>query len=248
MYAQRDVPSLPRYSLSAPSLGSSSPAPATQTRCTNPPLDSLGVQHSESSSPTTSLLLQMWGHVPSSNGRAVDSHLELVADGAGAHQWLRVITDLQFLRRTTGIVCGLAVLTCLVAVLLTVTNHFRTHDWVDEHAWDNRTEPVLSLVADRWSMSNRRPADGGKNQSTVSLVRTSSQGAVASFPGTNETRMRQEGQTLRGPSGRLAKPARPPSRERLYRPEAQQPLKRERVLYDIPAPEETGISTTWRRR
>ncbi|KAH7962723.1 hypothetical protein HPB52_017670 [Rhipicephalus sanguineus] len=78
MYAQRYVSSLPRYSLSAPSLGSSSPAPVTRPGCTNTPIDSLGVQHSESSSPTTSLLLQMWGydqaHAPSSSGRAVDLH------------------------------------------------------------------------------------------------------------------------------------------------------------------------------
>ncbi|KAH7962362.1 hypothetical protein HPB52_015702 [Rhipicephalus sanguineus] len=154
MYAQRDVLSLPLYSLSAPSLGSRSPAPATRTWCTNTPLDSLGVQHSESSSPTTSLLLQMWGHVPCSSGRAVELHPDLVADEAGAPKWLRVITDLHFLRRTTVIVCGLAVLTCFVAVLLTAANQLRTHEWVDEHAWDNWTEPVLSLVEDHWSMSN----------------------------------------------------------------------------------------------
>ncbi|KAH7961613.1 hypothetical protein HPB52_010849 [Rhipicephalus sanguineus] len=251
MYAQRYVSSLPRYSLSAPSLGSSSPAPATRPGCINTPIDSLCVQHSESSSPTTSLLLQMWGydqaHAPSSSGRAVDLHADL-ADEAGTPQWLRVVTDLQFLRRTTVTVCGLAVLTCFVAVLLTAANQLRTHEWVDEHVSDNWTKPVRSLVEDRWLMSYRSPTDVGKNQSTGSLVSTSSQGAVASFSGTNETRMRAQGQTPRRYFGGLVKPARLPPRERLYRPETQQPDKLRRVLYHIPAPEETGISTTWRER
>ncbi|KAH8009077.1 hypothetical protein HPB51_010267 [Rhipicephalus microplus] len=164
MSAQRDASSIPRYSLSAPSLGSSSPVSTTRTWYSNVPLDSLGVQRSESSSPTTSLLLQMWGHIPSSSARPVDSHLDPVADQVRTLRWLRVFTDPQFLRRTTGIVCGLAVLTCFVTVLLAMTNHFRTHEWVEEHPSYNWTEPVLSLVEDRWSMSNHRPINGGKNK------------------------------------------------------------------------------------
>lgn len=238
---------LPRCSLSAPALGSACPAPAHRVDYTKTPVTSQSTQYSESSSPTTSLLLHMWGydqtHAPPSSGRITDNP-DLITGDAGAPQWLHVMSDITFFRKATGLVLGLAILACFVAILLTAASQFRTKEWVKEPAWDNWTEPVLSLIEERSSTPISRTVDDGKGRRAGLVAPTSTPGANSSFSGGNKTRT-PAGTNHHGFSGRLVKPVSLPSRERLFRPQAQQPLQLRNVLH-VPTPEKTGISASWR--
>lgn len=150
MYDRRNVSALLRSSLSAPALGSAYPALPLRVWYTKTPVE----PHSGSSSPTTSLLLHMWGYdqahaPPPSSGRGGDCP-DLLLDGEeGTPQWLGITSDQSFFRKVTGLVFGLAVLACCTAIMISAGGRLRPRELVDERAWANSTEPMISPMRDR---------------------------------------------------------------------------------------------------
>ncbi|KAL1423950.1 hypothetical protein MTO96_020743 [Rhipicephalus appendiculatus] len=196
MYSRRHVSAFLRSSLSAPALGSSSPSQALRVWYTRSPVESPGAQHSESSSPTTSLLLHMWGydqaHAPPGSGRAGDCPDLILSGEAATPQWMGITSDQSFFRKVTGLVFALAVLACCAAIMLSARGRLRPREVVDERVSDNSAKPMLWPVQKSPPVHFRGLANGVEGGNTKRQAQTSPVGAGPLLPGGNNSRMPEE--------------------------------------------------------
>ncbi|KAL1423948.1 hypothetical protein MTO96_020741 [Rhipicephalus appendiculatus] len=220
MYGRRHISALLRSSLSAPALGSTSPAQALRVWYTRSPVESPGAQHSESSSPTTSLLLHMWGydqaHAPPRSGRAADCPDLILSGDAATPQWLGITSDQSLFRKVTGLVFALAVLACCVVIMLSAGRRLRPREVVDERASVNSAMPIRSPVRNSPPVHFRRRADGVEGGNAGIQAQASAAGAGFLLPEGNNARIPEKknlsivtvgSAVAKAVSGRLVNPA-----------------------------------------
>ncbi|KAK8779222.1 hypothetical protein V5799_019439 [Amblyomma americanum] len=223
-------------------MGSASPATPVRAWYARTPTDTSSAQHSGASSPTTSLLLHMWGyddtHAPPRRpgvGGFRDSD-----DAGGSPQWRRLVTDTSFVRRAAALVFGLAIVASLIAALFTTGSHLRLIEDAAEDPADNSTEPVLSLVEQHPPFPLRLPVDGSPDDGAGYADQKSTSGAGRPFPPHKITLAPGEGSLLDGASvssviyRRDSLPYRPESsitsnRNILF--EARAPFRRQNIQY-----------------
>ncbi|KAK8788742.1 hypothetical protein V5799_021483 [Amblyomma americanum] len=183
MYGRRTGPTFLHPSISAPALGKvpwTFPSRIWYNRRSS---DSTSAERSGASSPTTSLLLYMWGydeaHAPTRNA-VPGGYPDLLTNTSGARQRRRLSSDAFFFRRTTALVFGLAVVTCFAGLLLTAGSRFRAGT-----ANGSTTRPVLSAEEERSLLPFLRPMDKVEGGAVGSALQGSASGVGVLAPGTN---------------------------------------------------------------
>ncbi|KAK8762064.1 hypothetical protein V5799_026671 [Amblyomma americanum] len=187
MYGRRTSPTFLHPSISAPALGQvpwTFPSRIWYNRRSS---DSPSDERSGASSPTTSLLLYMWGydeaHAPTRTA-VPGGYPGLLTSTSEALQRRRLSSDAYVFRRTTALVFGLAVVTCFAGLVLTAGSRFRTGTAIGEHS-GNSTRPVLSAEEERSLLSFLRPMDEVEAGAVGSALQGSASGVGVLVPGTN---------------------------------------------------------------
>ncbi|KAK8788743.1 hypothetical protein V5799_021484 [Amblyomma americanum] len=187
MYGRRVGSPFMHPSISAPALGREPPSFPERIWYRKPSSDPRSGEHSGASSPTTSLLLYMWGydetHAPNRN-REPGGYPDLLTTTSGSLYRRRVASDASFFRRVTALVFGLAVVACFAALLLTAGSRFRPDTAVGASV-ENSTDPVLTLGERHLPFLPRQPVQDVKGAAAGSPPPTSASVSDVLSPGRN---------------------------------------------------------------